>query len=675
MLRTLDEQTATPVTPAASIRGLELSLVRNGTRTTVLHGIDLDIAPGEILGLVGESGSGKSVLSLALMDLLPRAAEPRVTGTLTVGGTDMVRGDQERRRLARARDLGVVFQDPMTSLNPTMRVGRQVVEAAGSAAEAVRLLRAVGVPEPERRMRAYPHELSGGLRQRVMIAMAIAGGPRLIVADEPTTALDVTVQSQVLRVLRGLTDEVGCGVLMITHDLGVAGQIADRVAVMYGGRLVETGPTEQVLTDPRHPYTIGLLASRLDFTTDRHAPLRTLLADPTAHRPTDAGCAYRPRCGIAAAGCAEERPALSPVPGTALHHAACHRAPEAARLLADQAGTPATPAGERPGPADRGRPPVPDVVLQTTELTCDFTVRDQRGRKGRLAALRGVTVDIEAGESIALVGESGSGKSTLLRILAGLQKPTNGTVAGPDRADIQMVFQDAGASLTPWLTVRELLTERLARLDRATRRPRERVAEALRAVGLPESVVDARPAELSGGQRQRVALARATIVPPRVLLCDEPTSALDVSLAANVLNLIRELRRDLGMTVVFVTHDLSVARVIADRIAVMYLGRLVEIGSADEIVTDPRHPYTRALISAVPGLGVTLPEIVGEPASPLAPPSGCAYHPRCAVARDECASTLTGVQLVPIGPRPPGPARTAPPSARRSLACVHRGES
>ncbi|RMI46275.1 dipeptide ABC transporter ATP-binding protein [Streptomyces triticirhizae] len=695
----LDTQPATPEsaaptaeapdTPVATLRDLRVSLSRDGTSSEVLRGVDLDIRPGEVLGLVGESGSGKSVLALALLGLLPAGSAPRVAGQLRVAGVDMVNGAEEERRLARRESLGVVFQDPMTSLNPTMRVGQQVVEAAGSADEAIRLLRAVGVPEPERRMRAFPHELSGGLRQRVMIAMAIAGGPRLIVADEPTTALDVTVQSQVLGVLRRLSDDLGCGVLMITHDLGVAGQIADRIAVMYRGRLAEVGPTRRVLNEPRHPYTLGLLASRLDFDTDRDSPLRTLVPEPAGGAAV-AGCAYHPRCPLAVDRCHAELPGLPELPVRPEHSAACFRAEESRdRLLeiahreaaAADAAKPTGPAepaepvvGDATAVEREDRPARPGVVLATTELECRFTVRDRRGRKAPLAALRGVTLDIEAGESLALVGESGSGKSTLLRVLAGLQKATGGGITGPTGGAVQMVFQDAGASLTPWLTVRELLTERLRRprLDRAERH--RRVVAALDSVGLPEATLDARPAELSGGQRQRVALARATIVPPRVLLCDEPTSALDVSLAAHVLNLIQRLRAELGMTVVFVTHDLSVARIIGDRIAVMYLGRLVEIGSADELVADPRHPYTRALLSAVPGLDVELPTIEGEPASPLAPPSGCAYHPRCPVATEECADTLTGIQLVPIGPRPPGPARTAPPSARRAVACVHRGE-
>jgi peptide/nickel transport system ATP-binding protein len=435
----------------------------------------------------------------------------------------------------------------------------------------------------------------------VMIAMAIAGDPSLVIADEPTTALDVTVQAQVLRVLRGLRDDIGCSVLMITHDLGVAAQVADRIVVMRAGEIVEEGLASRVLAAPAHPYTQELLRARLDLGTNAEP------ADP---------------------------PPLPPAGGE-------------------------EPAASKRAPASR-------PLLALTEVTCDFQVRDSAGRRATLQALRGVTADVAAGESVALVGESGSGKSTLLRAIASLESGWKGGIEGPRRADIQMVFQDPGASLTPWLTVMELLTERLRRTvsDRAARRAR--ITQTLEMIGLPESTLDARPAELSGGQRQRVALARATIVPP-LLLCDEPTSALDVSLAATVLHLIRDLRRELGMTVLFVTHDLGVARFIADRIAVMYLGRLVEVGPADAVIRDPKHPYTRALIAAVPGAGRPLPEPSGEPASPLSPPTGCSFHPRCPLARPECLSTLTGIQLVQVGPR------AATSAGRHEVACVLHG--
>jgi peptide/nickel transport system ATP-binding protein len=611
--------------PVARVRDLRVSLSRNNRRSEVIRGVDLEIGRGEIVGVVGQSGSGKSVMSLALMGLLPAASAPQVTGVVEVDGVDMAGAPEAARRRVRRLDLGVVFQDPMTSLNPTMRIGRQVAEAAGSQAEAVRLLRAVGIPQPEQRYGAYPHELSGGLRQRVMIAMAIAGDPALIIADEPTTALDVTVQAQVLRVLAGLRDELGCSILMITHDLGVAAQIADRIAVMYAGEVVEEGPALGVLEAPKHPYTRGLLRARLSLETERGRPLHT---------------------GLTAAGVLDPDGADDTAPAVT---------PAAAGEPVDERTTVSAPAPS-------------DPILRLTELRCEFAVRDARGRRATLAALRGVTLDVQEGESLALVGESGSGKSTLLRAVAGLETRYTGSIEGPPRSDVQMVFQDAGASLTPWLSTEALLLERLRGRDLSRAERRERVRQALDRVGLPETTLAAKPSELSGGQRQRVALARATIVPPRILLCDEPTSALDVSLAANVLNLIRDLRRQMGMTVLFVTHDLAVARIVSDRLAVMYLGRLVETGPVEKVIAEPAHPYTRALVAAVPGARRELPVIVGEPASPLAPPTGCSFHPRCPVMREECPSTLEGIQLVEIGPRAQVEAR------QHRVACVLRGE-
>ncbi|GAA2725019.1 dipeptide ABC transporter ATP-binding protein [Cellulomonas aerilata] len=630
----LDLEPARPVDrgptdrPVARLHDLRVSLSRNSRRTEVVRGVDLEIGRGEIVGVVGQSGSGKSVMSLALMGLLPASALPQVSGAVEVDGVDMATAPEAARRRVRRLDLGVVFQDPMTSLNPTMRIGRQVAEAAGSPAEAIRLLRAVGIPQPEQRYGAYPHELSGGLRQRVMIAIAIAGDPALIIADEPTTALDVTVQAQVLRVLAGLRDELGCSILMITHDLGVAAQIADRIAVMYAGEVVEEGPALGVLEAPQHPYTRGLLRARLSLETERGRPLHTGLTDAGALDP-DAGTDARAPSGTE--------------PATAVEEAVVERTTVSA-------------------------PARSEAILRLTEVRCEFAVRDARGRRATLAALRGVTLDVQEGESLALVGESGSGKSTLLRAVAGLETRYTGTIDGPPRSDVQMVFQDAGASLTPWLSTEALLLERLRGRDLSRVERRERVREALDRVGLPETTLAAKPSELSGGQRQRVALARATIVPPRILLCDEPTSALDVSLAANVLNLIHDLRRQMGMTVLFVTHDLAVARIVSDRLAVMYLGRLVETGPVEKVIAEPAHPYTRALVAAVPGARRELPVIVGEPASPMAPPTGCAFHPRCPVMQDECPSTLEGIQLVEIGPRADVEAR------QHRVACVLRGE-
>ncbi|WP_432501016.1 dipeptide ABC transporter ATP-binding protein [Kineococcus arenarius] len=659
---------AAPTTDAvARLRGLDVSLERNGVRSRILHGIDLEVGRGEILGVVGESGSGKSVMSMAMLGLLPESSRPQIDGTLEVVGTDLRTATAAEVRRVRRTRTGVVFQDPMTSLNPTMPVGRQVAEKAGSQDEAIRLMRAVGIPQPERRYRSYPHELSGGLRQRVMIAMAVAGDPDLLVADEPTTALDVTVQAQVLRLLADMRDDLGCSVVMITHDLGVAAQIADRIAVMYQGRIVETGTTRQVLESPRHPYTLGLLGSRLSLDSDRTRPLWALPTDVTA-RSGD-GCSFAPRCRFATGSCTAAVPRLvaapdpgDPAPGDVVgaHLAACF---EAARLT-DEAATrdeldPLPPLPE-PG---RGAP-----LVQAADVECSFEVRDERGRKARLRALRGVTFDLQPGESVAVVGESGSGKSTLLRVAGHLEKRYTGTLRGPRGTDVQMVFQDAGSSLTPWMTIREVLHERLPR--RLPRAEKDRQARTvLDRVGLPAAVLDALPGELSGGQRQRVALARATIVPPEVLLCDEPTSALDVSVAANVLNLINELRRDLGIAVVFVTHDLAVARIIGDRIAVMYLGRIVEVGRAEDVIATPKHPYTRNLVAAVPQPGKTVEPLAGEPASALEPPTGCAFHPRCPVALPECSTTVVGTQLAAVHGRP-----STDLAHRHQVACIRRGE-
>jgi peptide/nickel transport system ATP-binding protein len=511
--------------PVAEVRDYSLSLVRNGVRSQVLRHLDLEIRPSEILGLVGESGSGKSVLALSLLGLLPPESHPVTDGRVTVSGVDLLGAKRDELRRVRREVLGAIFQDPMTSLNPTMRIGRQIGEATRDDAESVRLLETVGVRDAELRLRVYPHELSGGLRQRVMAAIAVAGHPKLVVADEPTTALDVTVQAQLLDLLRELRDEFGCSVLLITHDLGVADQIADRLAVLHHGELVEIGPASDAVRNPQHDYTRSLLASRLSLTMPR-----------------------------------DERFS---------------------------------------GDADDSEP-----AVSISDLRCTFTVRRGlgwgRGRSREINAVDGVDLDIAPGEAVAIVGESGSGKSTLLRIVAGLERPTSGSVTMAGDGGPQMVFQDAGSSLTPWLTVGETLGERLRPLKPSRAEVRERVTEALAAVDLPPEVAKARPGELSGGQRQRVGLARATMIPPSVLLCDEPTSALDASLAKSVLALIRDLRARIGMTVLFVTHDLAVARLMGDRIAVMQAGRIVELGPAEQVVSEPREDYTRTLLAAVP---------------------------------------------------------------------------
>jgi peptide/nickel transport system ATP-binding protein len=431
----------------------------------------------------------------------------------------------------------------------------------------------------------------------VMAAIALSGRPSLVVADEPTTALDVTVQAQLLKLLADLRDEFGCSVLFITHDLAVAAQITDRIAVLYGGRVAEIGRTTDVLQRPSHPYTAGLLASRLSLTMPRHGILPTLPSDPAGNdRP--AGCAYHTRCPLAVDRCSVDQPPLEPV-GAADHLRACWREVRDVRdtvVPAEGLAADAQPLAE-PVAGEEGRAAAA-TVIEVRELVCDFRTKSGFGPRHTVHALRGVDLEGGAGEALSIVGESGSGKSTLLRVLAGLTRPTQGSAVV--RGSTQMVFQDAGSSLTPWLSVGDLLGERLRKLKLGRRESAARVERVLAAMGLPGAVLTAKPSELSGGQRQRVALARATVVPPTVLLCDEPTSALDASLAASVLNLIREMRRELSMTVVFVTHDLAVARLMGDRIAVMADGRLVETGDAHDIVTSPVDERTRALLDAVP---------------------------------------------------------------------------
>jgi peptide/nickel transport system ATP-binding protein len=611
-------------TDAATVTGLTVSLVRDGVRSDVLRGVDLTVGKGEILGMVGESGSGKSVLALAMMGLLPTAAQPVVGGSVRIGEVDMVHGHPDELRAVRRDELGVIFQDPMTSLNPTMRVGTQIDEATRDSAESLRLMSAVGIADAPLRFRVYPHELSGGLRQRIMAAIAVAGRPSLIIADEPTTALDVTVQAQVLDLLRELRDEFGCSVILITHDLAVAAQIADRVAVLYAGRIAELGPTEEIIHRPTHPYTAGLLRSRLSLETPRDRLLVTLRPETASAAERMKGCAYHSRCPLAVERCAIEQPPLLPpefdrdgvtahagsATGRVLgrHDRACWRSTDDVQSYAHDpadstrttaASTSATTSATSASATMSSALP----AVRITDLTTVFTLKGPGRRRHEVHALRGIDLTVNSGEAVSIVGESGSGKSTLLRVIAGLAPATTGRVelAG---TGAQMVFQDAGSSLTPWLTVGDILRERLRplKLDRAS--TTRRVGDALTGIGLPESVAALRPAQLSGGQRQRVALARATIIPPSVLLCDEPTSALDASLAASVLNLIRELRRSLDMTVLFVTHDLAVARLMGDRVVVMTQGAIVESGEADAVIRHPQHPYTRALLASVPEIGV-----------------------------------------------------------------------
>ncbi|MEJ7744631.1 MAG: ABC transporter ATP-binding protein [Nocardioidaceae bacterium] len=576
-----------PASAVADVAGLAVTFRRNGRNLHALRGVDLQIRSGEIVGLVGESGSGKTVLGLSMLGLLPKTA--RIQGDVTVDGVEMNSADDPTRRRLRRRALGAVFQDPMTSLDPTMRIGRQVEEVAGSTTEVLRLLGAVGIPDAQRRLREFPHELSGGLRQRVMLAIALAGEPKLVIADEPTTALDVTVQAQVLTLFRKMRDDIGCAILLVTHDLAVASTVADRICVLYGGLVAELGPVRSVLDRPGHPYTAALMASRIGLQADRRQELPVIAGEPLHPASEPEGCNFTPRCPAATSRCADKRPPLSVVREQG-GVAACHY--QAGTAVARTLSKVAAPWSTVSTTSGHG-----GVTVQG--LSVRFPGRSGLHRSESFDALLDVSLTVEPGESVALVGESGSGKTTLLRVMAGLQAPTSGSVqlSGSGRRP-QMVFQDAGSSFTPWLTVGQHLQERVPHLSSA--QSRERVAEVLHRLGLPSEVANARAQQLSGGQRQRAALARAVIEPPDLLLCDEPISALDASLAATVLNLLGRLRRELGFAMVFVSHDLAAARLIADRILVMTRGRIVEEGTSDAVISQPSNPYTQTLLAAVP---------------------------------------------------------------------------
>ena len=567
---------------------LRVTFERRGRPVHALRGVSLRIDPGEIVGLVGESGSGKTVLSLSLLGLLRGEPAPQVSGTARVMGVDMVSAPAAQRRRLLNRQLGAVFQNPMTSLNPTMTVGRQLLESSGSTDESIRLLEAVGVPNPQERLNSYPHEFSGGQLQRIMIAMAIAGNPSLVVADEPSTALDVTVQMQILELLASLRDHLGCSFLLVTHDLGVASEIADRIAVLYAGKLLESRDSQAMLNEPAHPYSIGLLQSRLNLASSRERPLISLPGEPPDPRLPPGGCPFAPRCELRIDDCEARMPELVELADGGM--SACIRLREAATYRAEY----------EPPPLWAGGAVSEDVVVRLDRVTKTF-----RKRKGwshqQIPALRGISLEVRRGEAVALVGESGCGKSTLLRVVSGLLDHDGGELTLAEELDPQMVFQDALASLTPWVSVRELVGERLRGRGKSTSETRSMVIDALQRVGLTEELMTAKPRQLSGGQAQRVALARAIVAPPGLLLADEPTSALDVSLGAVVLNLIGQLRRELSLTVMFVTHDLAAARVVADRIAVIHSGEIVEIGRADDVISAPEHPYTETLLASVPG--------------------------------------------------------------------------
>jgi peptide/nickel transport system ATP-binding protein len=692
-------------------------------RRSVVHAIDgvsLSVAAGECLGIVGESGSGKTMTALSVMRLLPSGG--MITrGRISLAGTEISALTEEQMQQVRGDAVGMVFQDPLTSLNPTMTIGDQIAESvrlhrgasrATALERAVEVLGLVGMPRPAERVANFPHQLSGGMRQRVMIAMALACEPKLLIADEPTTALDVTIQKQILELIDGLRQRLGMAVILVTHDLGVIAGHADRVAVMYAGRIVETADASTLFANPRHPYTEALLEALPERAVEGAARLYNIPGQPPDLTDPPPGCKFAPRCRYAREQCIESEPYLTDAgdshffrcffPVGAIEVAGPGAAPavtfgsevtvssdltmgpdltvgpdvtigpdvtpvpDAASSGAASSGAAGGSAGTRPGTPDDAADALPGQraeFLRVDRMVKNFAVTAgavMQRRIGQVSAVADVSFALPHGSTFGLVGESGCGKTTIGRLIVGLEKPTSGRIlldghdiARQSRHDrrlraraVQLMFQDSYASMDPRMRVGTILREPLAiARDGSRAAQRRRIADILGEVGLPASSVDRYPHEFSGGQRQRLGLARALIGGPSLIVADEPVSALDVSIQAQILNLMRDLQRQHGLTYLFISHDLSVVRYMADAIGVMYLGKLVETGPAEAVYSGAAHPYTQGLIDTVPVADPSLERakehqgVAGELPSAIDPPSGCRFRTRCPRAQELCATT------------------------------------
>ena len=651
-------------TPLLQIKDLHTDIeIRNGV-VRALSGVDLHVNPGETLGIVGESGSGKTMTALSLMGLLPQGGKVS-SGSIILDGQDLTKMPLHLKRKMRGTKVGMIFQDPLTSLNPTMKIGLQVCEPLrvheklskrAALARAVEILKRVGMPRPEVVINNYPHQLSGGMRQRVMIAMALVCKPRILIADEPTTALDVTTQMQILDLIDELRDEYKMGVILITHDLGVVAGHTDRVAVMYAGRIVETAPTKTLFTEPKHRYTSSLMAALPERALAAGTKLFSIPGAPPSLTNLPKGCRFAARCLWATDECRAGYPELN---GDENHTFSCFHpvqegdeSPAVLQAMMDS--------GKAEDAVDSTGQISHEVLLDVKEASrvyesagSGFFKRD----KGVVSAVDRVSITVNKGETYGLVGESGCGKSTVGRLIAGLEPPSGGAIEldGRDLAklkgrdavrihrDVQMMFQDSYAAMDPRMRIDQILAEPMSiQKTGNARQIAERIMEILEQVGLTEEILDRYPHEFSGGQLQRIGFARSLTLAPDLIVADEPVSALDVSVQAQVLNLMKDLQQELGLSYLFISHDLAVVQYMADRIGVMYLGRIVEEGPAHEVVKNPKHPYTKALIDSIP---VPDPEfqhdesaikLTGEPPSAVNPPEGCRFRPRCPFAGEEC---------------------------------------
>ncbi|RGD57482.1 ABC transporter ATP-binding protein [Kitasatospora xanthocidica] len=679
------------------VTGLRTEIRLKHSVVRALDGVDLAVDAGETLGIVGESGCGKTMTAMSIMQLLPNGGSV-VGGSVLLDGRDLLALEPGTMDRVRGNDVGMIFQDPTTSLNPTMTIGRQISESVrihrrASRKEAheraVEVLSLVGMPSPARRALVYPHELSGGMRQRAMIAMALANEPKLLIADEPTTALDVTVQKQILELIDHLKQQLGMAVILVTHDLGVIAGRADRIAVMYAGKVVETTGTEALYGNPRHPYTEALFASLPERSARSGGRLYSIPGLPPDLTTPPPGCRFAARCRYATEQCHAQEPPLSgEVPE---HRYACYfpvgEAGSGVRSTARTAAVQAPAVTDEVTAAADG--PAAEPLLRVEHLVKQYPVTNGlvlRRTVGAVSAVADLSLTVRRGETLGLVGESGCGKTTVGKLIVGLERPTSGSLVfqGRDlalvpraerrrlRRDVQLMFQDSYAAMNPRMPVHSIMREPLDihRVDGPAERDR-RIRQIFDLVGLPLTALERYPHEFSGGQRQRIGLARALALSPRLIVADEPVSALDVSIQSQVLNLMRDLQGELGLSYLFISHDLSVVRYLSDRIGVMYLGKLVEIGPAPSVYARPVHHYTRGLLDTVPVADPAVERarsnrgVAGELPSAIDPPSGCRFRTRCAAAQQICAEVEPPLTAYgpddhlaachfPLRPSPPG---------------------
>ena len=666
------------MTALLDVRDLVTQMPTQRGVLTVVDGVSFALEAGECFGIVGESGSGKSMTCRSILGLVPYPGKT-TSGEVNYGGTDLRQLTEADLNKLRGTELAMIVQDSIAALNPVRRIGDQITEAmlehgvvtsrAEARDRAIDLMRKVGIPAPETRLNDYPHQFSGGMCQRVVIASALACSPKIILADEPTTALDVTIQDQILKLLVQLQKDLGLSLVLVTHDMGVEAHTCQRVAVMYAGQIVEMADTRTLFRSPRHPYTLGLMNCAPKIDADGEiSRLRPIPGMPPDLLNPPSGCRFHPRCPLAGPECKTGSFPLRDVGGGHLSSCIKHEQLAVSGNIWPTDGeeeVPAAPTMPDPRPGPPPLAPSDAPLLKVRNLSKVYG-----GRRGMMARLTGkaplqlsavddVSFDIKPGEILSIVGESGSGKTTLGRSLLRLVEPSQGAVlfegddilkyGGPKlksaRRNLQMIFQDPYSSLNPRLTVRRMLSEVL-RVHRV--RPaaeiEERVAELLSLVGLPPDSIDRHPRHFSGGQRQRLGIARALAVEPRFIVADEPVSAVDVSVQAQIMNLLLDLRDRLGLTMLFIAHDLSVVQYVSNRVGVMYLGRIVEMAPTDRLFGAPRHPYTQGLLRAAPRPDPDYPSVQvairGEPPSPLRPPPGCRFNTRCEFATDVCRNTV-----------------------------------